>query len=131
MLKMKNKGQTLIEVIVAIAVMGVVLTSMVLVATIGIKSARLAKERSEARHLVGNRLEQARRDRDGDPETCFGAGTRTDVPENVGSGPVYTVTTSYVEIVVGAQYEVTIEAVWIDGLNNYSVTQSTYLSKWQ
>lgn len=129
---MKNDdGQTLIEVVVAIALVGLTLTSMVVAATIGITSARLAKERSEARHLVENRLEEARRERDTDPELFFSLGTRTDGPESVGPESMFEMTTTYTELVADEKMGVTVEIEWSDGGRIYVVNQSTYLNKWQ
>lgn len=134
MLKANNKktgGQSLIEITVAVAIMGLVLTSMVAMSTLGLKTVRLAKDRSVARHLIENKFEEIRRGRDEDKEGFFSQGTRTLGVENVGTSPVYALTVSYTEIVVGEQYEVTVFVTWMDGENTYSVTQSTYLSKWQ
>ena len=127
----KKQGQSLVEVVVAIGVMGLVLTSMVMAVTIGIKTTRVAKERVEARHLIENRLEEARRERDTDPDSFFGLGNRTDPTEQVGTNPMYSLTTSYTEIVPGEQIEVEVEVTWVDGANDYVVTGSTYLSKWE
>lgn len=126
-----KEGQSLVEIVVAIGVMGLVLTSMVMAVTIGIKTTRVAKERVEARHLIENRLEEARRERDTDPDGFFGLGNRTDPTEQVGANPVYSLTTSYTEIVPGEQIEVEVEVTWVDGANDYVVTGSTYLSKWE
>lgn len=126
-----NKGQTLVEIVVAIGVMGLILTSMVMVATIGIKTSRVAKERVEARHLMENRLEEVRRSRDTNPETFFGTGTYSDAPVLMGSNPEYSLTTTYTEIVPGEQYEITVDVTWVDGANDYNVSSSTYLSRWE
>ena len=126
-----NEGQSLVEVVVAIGVMGLVLTSMVMAVTIGIKTTRVAKERVEARHLIENRLEEARRERDTDPDGFFELGSRTDPTQQVGTNPVYNLTTYYTEVVPGEQIEVEVEVTWVDGANDYTVTGSTYLSKWE
>jgi len=126
-----STGQSLIEVVIAIGVVGLVLTSMVFVSTLGIKTSRVAKERVEARHLVGNKLEEVRRTRDEDPEAFFATGTYSDAPIQTGTNPTYTLTTTYTQVVAGEQYEITVEATWEDGANTYTVTGGTYLSKWE
>lgn len=127
----KNQGQSLIEIIVAVAVLGVALVSIVLTATVGLKASRVASERSYARHLVENELEDIRRIRDMDPTTFFSLGSRTDPPEDFGTAPVYTMTTVYTELVAQEQYEIEVEVSWEDGGNTYRVSQITYLSRWQ
>ncbi len=127
----EEKGQSLVEVIVAIAVVGVVLVSMVLSATIGIKTSRIARDRSEARHLVENRQEEVRRERDLNQETFFLMGTRVDPVTKIGTTPEYSLTTSYTEMVPGEKYQVEVSASWMDAGNTYTVTSATLLNKWK
>lgn len=129
--RQQKQGQSLIEVVVAVGILGVALVGVVMASTFGLKSARIARERSEARHLVEVKLEEVRRQRDGDPEAWFALGSRTDPAEQIGTAPIYTLTTTYTEVLPQAQFEVVVEASWEDAEVTYRVTQTTYLSKWQ
>lgn len=114
----------------AVGVMGLVLVGMVVAVTMGIKTTRVAKERLGARHLIESRLEEVRRERDVDPEGFFQQGGRVEGPRQVGTNPVYSVTTTYVEMIAGEQYEILVEVGWVDGANNYEANGGTILSNW-
>lgn len=127
-----NKGQTLVEVIVAVGVVGLVLTGIVLSATFGLKTSRVARERFEARRILQSKLESIRDERNSDPGEFF---SDNKVGSFIEEGPdvitgnlaVYNRSVSYDYSVGGNEVEVAVEVVWED----FKVSETTVLTNWQ
>jgi type II secretory pathway pseudopilin PulG len=127
---LKQKGQSLVEVLVAIGVVGFALTALGVAMTSSVVIARVTKERSMARQLVEKRFEEVRNERDQDRETWFSLGSRTESYETE-TVPVYTIETDYLEVVVDEEYSVVVTAEWQDGSREYSYSSETRYSLWQ
>lgn len=123
----KERGQTLIEMVIAIGLVSFVLVGLVAGATASLKSARLSRERNRATYLAQTELESARRDRDEDPETFFTTAGVTG-PTESGTAPVYRITVT--KTLVGTQMEVSVTVAWDDAGNTYQVVEETLLTKW-
>ncbi len=122
-----DKGQTLVEMVIATGLVAFVLVALVAGATVGLRSARLSRERNMATKLATGELVKARQERDADPETFFGdAGVSG--PTNSGTNPVYSITVT--KTLNGSQMEVEALVEWTDGDKQFSVAQSTFLTKW-
>lgn len=126
--KLGGEGQTLVEMVIAIGLVALVLVGLVAGTTASLKSARLSKERNQATEYAQAEIENARRVRDTEPETFFST-TGVTGPVTTGTAPVYSVTTT--KTLIGNQMEVLVEVTWNDAGNDYNVTQTTYLTKWQ
>jgi type II secretory pathway pseudopilin PulG len=68
---LKNKGQLLIEILVALAVVTVALVVSMAAVSSATKVSRVARQRLEATKYAEKVLEVLRRERDRDPETFF------------------------------------------------------------
>lgn len=134
-LSKNNNGQTLVEVIVAVAVIGLVLTGIVLAVTSGLKTSRVSRERFEARRIVETELEDIRSERNNDPGSFFAdenAGDTIEVGPDVVEGNLtsYQKTVTYDYEADGREVEVTVVVGWGDE-EPYSVSQTTMLTLWQ
>ncbi len=125
---MKKKGQSLIEILVAIGILGVMLVGVVAGATVGLKGARISRERAYAKSLADKKTEQVRTIRDTDPDLFFDLGSRNESATD-STGPGYTITTTYTLQPSGVLMSVVVVVGWTDGNSSYNVTESTYLSK--
>ncbi len=128
-------GQTLIEVIVAVAVISLVLTGIVIAVTSGLKTSRISRERFEARRIVDSELEDIRSERNNDPGSFFvseNAGDTIEVGPDVveGNSTSYEKTVTYDYAADGREVEVTVAVEW-GGEESYSVSQTTILTLWQ
>lgn len=134
-MKKTGKGQTLVEVIVAVGVIGLVLTGIVLAASSGLKTSRVARERFEARRLASSKLEEVRNERNTDPASFFAeskAGSSFEEgPETIeGNLASYERTVSYDYTADGDEVEVTVEVEWGSD-PTFSVSETTILTQWQ
>lgn len=128
-------GQTLVEVVVAVAVIGLVLTGIVLAVTSGLKTSRISRERFEARRIAESQLEDIRSERNNDPGSFFvseNAGDTIEVGPEVVEGNLtsYQMTTTYDYAVDGKEVEITVEVEW-GGEESFTVSQTTTLTLWQ
>ena len=124
----KNRGQSLIEVVIAIGILGVALIGIVSAATVGLKTARVSRERAFARVLVDRKIERIRSVKESDPQAFFNLGSRTET-ETETTDPGYTILTTYTSQLAGQRMLIEVIVTWVDGNLNYSVNQSTYLRK--
>lgn len=131
----KIEGQTLVEVVVAVAVIGLVLTGIVMAVTSGLKTSRVSRERFEARRIVGSQLEDIRSERNNDPASFFADGNAGDTivvgPDVVeGNLTSYQKTVTYDYSADGKEVEVTVDVEW-GGEEDFSVSETTVLTLWQ
>ncbi len=113
-----------------IAVTGLAMVGIALSGTVGIKTARIARDRQQARLLLNQKMEDIRRVRDDDVANFFSLGTRTE-EETLYGDIKYTLITQYTEEIPGERMRVEAEVSWQDGQNVYSLDQSTYLDLWK
>lgn len=125
---MRARGQSLIEVVVAVGILSVALIGVMAGVTAGLKGARISRERSYARLLADRKIESLRVSRAEDPTAFFVArATETEIDE---TPPGYTATTRYTLQQGGNRMFISVEVTWEDGENEYSVNQETYLSRY-
>lgn len=124
----KQKGQTLIEMVIAVGLVAFVLVGLVAGAIVSLQTARLARERNVANQLVATELENARQERDADPISFF-ADTGVTGPTTVGENPAFQVTVTKTLDV--DQMEILVEVSWDDSGKTFHVEQSTYLTRWR
>jgi type II secretory pathway pseudopilin PulG len=126
----KNSGQSLIEMLIIIAVTGIALVAVALAATISTKNARIARERSLARNYIFDEFEQVKQERKGDPETFFNTATHVVNLDPVGTNPVYTRKVTYTQLIAGQQVKVTVSISWEDSGTTHTVTEETTLDRY-
>lgn len=127
---MKNKGQSLIEMVIVIAITGVALVAIAVVTTMSIRNARVAKERSIARNIMNQTMESIRNTRDKDPDTFFTMTSHSQTLSTTGENPTYNRTVDYNVDIAGAKIQITVTVSWTDAGNTFNVVDSTYLQKW-
>lgn len=131
----KLEGQTLVEVVVAVAVIGLVLTGIVTAVTSGLKTSRVSRERFEARRIVESQFEDIRSERNNDPASFFASENAGDIivvgPDTVeGNLTSYQKTVTYDYSADGKEVELTIEVEW-GGEEAYTVSETSVLTLWQ
>lgn len=122
-----GKGQSLIEVVIAIGILGIIMVGLVSGATVGLKAARLSRERAYAKSLADRKIEEIRTDKTRDPEAFFD--TSSSESEDTNTVPVYTISTIYTLQQVGTRMLVQVDVTWVDGGSTYTVEQDTYFTK--
>ncbi|MBI3577582.1 prepilin-type N-terminal cleavage/methylation domain-containing protein [Candidatus Gottesmanbacteria bacterium] len=139
-----KKGQTLIEIIVAMAVVVLLVTGLVAGATATLKAAQYGRAKSLAASLAQEALEKARGLRDGGWETfsTYGSvGGTTWCLDKAGNWTQASGSCSanidnlYSRTVVftwqDPKMKVDVAITWTDGSYTYRVDQTTYFTQWQ
>lgn len=153
MIKKKISGQSLFELVVAIGVIGLILLSLVSLATISVRNASYSKNNAEASRLGQEVIEWLRRERD-TSWTNFVSQSTTSITRCV-LGPSWAETKTGVcttpnDLISGIflrqvdflssdtngdtfadRIEVGVKIFWTDGLGYHEVKNSTYFSDWR
>lgn len=142
-----NKGQSLVEVVVAIGAMSVLLVALLSLMSLSLKNSRMAKNRAKAVALAqeGVELMRAFRDYSWSGFTDRANGNNYNLPgswvvEDDLSGlcsydreinELYYRCVSLNVVEAGAVIGVSVEVGWPEGENTLIVNQSTQLANWQ
>lgn len=131
-----SKGQTLVETIIALAVATLIVSALVVGATVSIKNARLAKDQSLATKYAQEAIERARSYRDQNGWTEFWDDKiASPTPETDYPGSIFTRTVTYgnSETIPGAadRAKVTVTVQWTEGSREHQSKLDTYLTKWE
>jgi type II secretory pathway pseudopilin PulG len=127
---LKEKGQSLLEMVIIIGVVGIALVAVTLASTISIRNSRVAKERSVARNYALEIFEQLKAEKTADPDTFLSQGSGTDTLAPVGENPEYTRTVEYNPVIPGEKMEITVTIGWVDSGRNLSIVEQTTLEKY-
>lgn len=129
----KNEsGSTLVEIVVALAMVSVVLVTVAVAGTVSVKSVRLARERAEAKTIAETIIEEIRQERDTDPETFFSlADVQVRVLEARGTSADFVPTVRYTPLGGSSGIDVRVEVDWNSGGKAYQVSELTQFSQWQ
>ena len=127
-----NNGQSLFEVLVAVALAAIIVTSIASVATISLSNSEFARTNSEARQVMQNLLEDARKFRDTNPDCIKDENCNNTVSC---SAPFScTLTIIYNDSNSDGTSDsanVTATVVWTDGRGEHSASSQTILTAWQ
>lgn len=127
---LKNKGQSLIEIIVVIAVVGIALVAVTLSATFAIRNSRFARDRSTARNLAFEMLETVKQEKRDDPDTFLSGASREEILSPTTGVPVFSRKLTYNLDIAGEKMIVTAEVTWVDSGRTLSVIEETSLEKY-
>ena len=133
MLKAKNDGQLLIEILIGLAVVTVALVVSLAVISHATKVSRVTRQRLEATKYAEKVLENIRRERDKDQETFFG-GASCGTCGPFGANQEFTCVLSCSFNPTADQVEVRVSIRWEDGEDNpetSNVNLSTILCKYR
>lgn len=139
-----KKGQTLVEIVVAIGVLVLLVTGLLAGATVTLKAAQYSRTKSLALAFAGEALEKARsiRDTSWDGFLTYGSvlGT-TWCLDKAGSWSLATgsctanIDSVYTRSVVftwqDPKMKIDVSVTWSDASRTYRVDQTTYLTQWQ
>lgn len=140
-----ERGQTLLEIVVALGVIAVVLTGLVTAVTASLRYSQVSKYRSQGVKFAQEGIELARKLRDTSPWaefSVFSSGTGEWCLNEAGSwsasdgsgcpivaGSTFWRTVTFV--LNGSVMDVTSEVSWGDRSTSSTVTLRTYLSDWR
>jgi len=130
----KKSGQTLIEILLAVAIIVILLVVMVGVVSKAIANSQYSRNRSLAARLVEEGLEQARswRDQAADWETFRTSYNQTDDATLLPApSPFRRAFTFSEETDVTTKKKVVIVVTWTDSQGPHTINGETYLTKWQ
>lgn len=127
---LKNKGQSLLEVVIIIGVVGVAMVAVTLASTISIRNSRIAKERSVARNYAQEILEQLKAEKAADPDTFLSQASNTETLAPVGADPEYSRTVEYDPIIPGDKMQITVTISWIDNGRTLTLVEQTNLERY-
>ncbi|MBU3957076.1 prepilin-type N-terminal cleavage/methylation domain-containing protein [Patescibacteria group bacterium] len=126
-MKKRRNGQSLIEVLAALAVVVIVILALITVTTISIRNATFAKNQSLATNYAQELIEKARDLRDSDKEAFFTDESLCDKPTD--SVPPFTL--ERVCTLVGEdKMQVLATATWTDAHGDHKSELYTELTKW-
>jgi Tfp pilus assembly protein PilV len=140
-----KKGQSLIEVVVAIGVVILIVTGLIVAVLSSLRSAQSSKSRSVATKLTQDGIESIRNLRDSGWATfisknsvnpwCMGSdGVLVDHPpcaQAIVSGGISYGRTAQITSTAIDQATVTVTVTWIEGQTAKNSTATTILSKWR
>lgn len=148
----KTSGQTLIEVLAAVAVAAVIIVGVTLLAFSGLRNVKQARNQSQAARYVQEGLEQVRAVRDQQSWTDFAAyapgnyydvvkttspwslqlltnpNTKVPIPSTIFEREIYLDDSS---VGVDDGRKVTVIVYWVDPQGNNLSSSSTILTKWR
>lgn len=123
----KDEGQSLIEVLVALAVMVVVILALVRVTTVSIKNATFAKNRALATKYAQEWIEETRKERD--ESTNFFDSACASQTDNPGPSGIFSrVRTCTLD---GDTTTVVVTVSWAEGGVSHKSELVTHLTKWK
>lgn len=142
---MKNSGQSLVEVIVAVGAMSLLMVALLALVSLSIRSNRLSQTRAEAVALAEEGIELMRAYRDLSWTDLYAkAGNNYGLEKNwtVETGlwidcpagkNIDNFFTRCVEVITGGADQVNIQVVvsWQEGSQTYQTVQTTNLSLWE
>ncbi len=125
---MNNSGQSLVEVLIALAMTVLLLTALVIATTQSIKNSRFARTQAQATHLAQIEVEKLRNIRDEQGWKAFlGSGGTETLPKT--DGTTFTRTSAINEVPDENYADVIVTVYWEDR-GRHEVKQTTILSKW-
>ena len=125
----KEKGQSLIEVVVALAAALLVILALVRVAVTSMRNASLAKNQALATQYSQEAMERIRAFRDQTDWTTFTTGGCQSPPELEEPPPPFAqaITCS---LEAGDKMKITVIVSWTDAIGPHSSELSSYLTDW-
>ncbi|MGI5827464.1 MAG: type IV pilus modification PilV family protein [Patescibacteria group bacterium] len=128
-----SSGQSLIELLVGMTIMVIVLTAAALLATKSIQLSQLSLLRKKAVILAKEGIEQARKERDTKTWNDFAIDSLEEENDIDGNFTRKILKTVLQDTLGNPRpiVHVVVEVSWIDVKGDHTVTQQTYLSKWQ
>jgi type II secretory pathway pseudopilin PulG len=144
-IKHSAQGQSLIEVVVAIAVVILIVSGLIIAVISSLRSAQSSKARSVSTKLTQDGIESIRNLRDSGWATfiskssatswCLGTdGLLTDhppCPQNIVTGGITFIRTVLIADTGGDQATVTVTVTWTEGQTAKNSTVTTVLTKWR
>lgn len=127
--KKNHRGQTLIEIVVAVGIIAVVLVGVSDLVTRSLNLASFQADKHEAENIAQNQLNYYRQARDIEPTNFFSEeNPQRDYSECVGAFNIekYECSIAYVNVANGVEMTVTI--VWNDGDKQISIPMTQVLS---
>jgi len=133
-MKKKDSGQSLIEVIAALAVMVLVILALIIVTTISIRNATFAKNQTLATKFAQEGIEEVRAYRDQNSWDVFWLTTIGTPEETTEINDIFTKTIKYenkeTSFDANDRAEVTVTVSWTDAQEDHQSVLKTYLSPW-
>lgn len=127
-----QKGQSLFEVLVAVALAALIVTAIASLATKSIGNTLYARNQSEATKLAQNGIEYVRYRRDKNPEGFFDNSDRpseSDMNSEINCTGIFTCNLT-INVLKADEFEILVDVSWIDGSGTHSVTSKTYLTNY-
>lgn len=132
-----SKGQSLVEVVIAVGAMSVLLVALLSLMSLSLRNSRLAKDRARAVALAseGVELMRAYRDYNWNQFLNLADGSNYDLPANWvvedGLSAVCGSDRCVRLVLAGGQVEVSVAVSWVEGSQTFSTNQVTQLSLWE
>lgn len=140
-MKKSTRGQTLIEVIVAIGVVVLLVTGLIVSTSVTLKASQYGKMRSLGTQYANEAIEAARNLRDSGWSTFLFYGGTSQCLNKAGTWALMDVACApnidsfYTRVVTftwdDPRMKVDVAVTWVDGAKTYSATLSTYLTQWK
>lgn len=125
--KNEERGQSLVEVVAALAVVGIVLLGLMALAVYSLRNINFARNQALATQYAQERMETIRQSRDNDSKAFFASDCSRD-PETVGENFTRQVTC---ESVAEDKIRVRVVVIWSDAQGSHQSELITYLTKWK
>lgn len=125
-MKISKTGQSLVEVLAALAVVILVILALMAIITTSIRNSTFAKNQSLASRYARESIEGARKLRDGNKEEFFAGGTDCNKTFTIVPFDIERVC----DLVNEEKMEVKVTVSWPDSKGEHQSKLTTYLTKW-
>jgi type II secretory pathway pseudopilin PulG len=123
----REDGQSLVEVVAALGVVGIVLLGLMALATYSLRNINFARNQALATQYAQEGMEMIRQSRDNSPSAFFASDCSRD-SETVGSNFIREINC---ELLAENKMKVTVRVVWSDAQGSHDSELITYLTKWK
>ncbi len=126
----ERKGQSLIEVIVAMAVAIIIVGGLLVAVIVAVRNSQFAKSQVQATKYAEEGMENTRQQRDTDWDTFWAKKDTTDGPAVI-SGTIFSRSVKYEDVSGGAddKMKVTVTVSWTDTVGPHKSELVSYFTK--
>ena len=134
--EINQNGQSLVELIIALVVAGIILVSLVRVVVISLNNVEFSRNKNFSLHLAQSKIEEIRKDRDflgweKFLEGCLDEEEKLDELGNFDDDGKFTRKTTFLKDEGNQKVDVKIEVFWSDSKGQHSSIVNSTLTKWK
>ena len=134
--EINQNGQSLVELIIALVVAGIISVSLVRVVVISLNNVEFSRNKNFSLHLAQSKIEEIRKNRDSLDwekflESCLDEEEKLDELGNFDDDGKFTRKTTFLKDEGNQKVDVKIEVFWSDSKGQHSSIVNSTLTKWK